>query len=493
MTNIAYQNLAKYFKEITILNSISALASWDNSVMMPKGGASLRQEQMVYLSNQAYQLMNNPLIEELIGKAEEEILSAWQKANITKIKRDFLHNKAIDQQLVEASTKAALACEMNWRDARANNDFKLFAQYFAQVLKLTQEISLRKAELLNLSPYDALLDSYDSGQKSANIDLIFADLESFLPSFIKEVQERQKSYQTLDFNQSFSSEKQKELGIFCMKALGFNFNNGRLDTSAHPFSSGFSPSDVRITTRYNEQDFLTGIAGILHETGHALYEQNLPQGDFSFQPVASACGMTIHESQSLFVERHIGITKEFFTWLQPHIAKEFGAGKELDPESLYKLSTKVGSSLIRVEADEVTYPAHIIMRYKLEKAMLAGDLQIADLPGAWDDEIYKLLHIRPNNYSDGCLQDIHWSWGAFGYFPTYTLGAMFAAQIDHKINQSINTKTLIKSGNFLPIIDWLKNNIHMHGSKYSSDELIFEATGSKLDPNIFKNYLKSKF
>ena len=490
----AYDNLKKYFKEIGLLQSISTLAQWDNDVTMPVGGSILRQEQMMLLSGKIYQKLNNPKIAELIDKSENENLDDWQLANIRKIKRQYLHNQALDKNLVEATTKATLECEINWRSARKNNDFKLFAKYFAPLLKLIKETSQRKAELLKLSPYDALMDSYDEGRKSAEIDIIFNDLENFLPNFVKQVQEKQKSRKILPLSQDFTEDRQLDLNLACIKALGFNLNNGRLDTSAHPFSCGLSPDDVRITTRYDQKNFLSSLFGTLHETGHGIYEQNLPNSNvLSFQPVAHACGMVIHESQSLFVERHIGETKEFFSWLKPSLIKAFGNHPEIASNNLYNIITRLSSSLIRIEADEVTYPAHIILRYKLEKAMLSGDLPIEELPAAWDEQLYKLLQIKPKNHSEGCLQDIHWAFGGFGYFPTYTLGAVFAAQIDNYLRKSIDVSNLIKSGNFLPIISWLNENIHSLGSKYSSDELIVRSTGSALDVNIFKNYLKDKY
>ncbi len=483
---LASAELNRYFKELGILSSISSLVQWDNDVMMPKGSASLRQEHMMFLSGEHYQLLNNPKFDELIARAETEVLDDWQKANINNIKRQCLHNKAVDKALVEASTKASLACELNWRDARKNNDFKLFAKYFLPVLKLTQEISQRKAELLSLSPYDSLLDVYDPGRRSLEIDQIFTDLESFLPELITQAKEKQLSKKILPLNYKLPQDKQKELGLICMQALGFNFDNGRLDISAHPFSTAFGPTDSRITTRYDEDNFLSSLAGILHETGHGIYEQNLPQ-EFCFQPVGRNCGMTIHESQSLFVEKHIGVNRDFFTWLEPHIAHRF------PKDQLYDLSTEVGASLIRVDADEVTYPAHIIMRYKLEKALLSGDLPIEDLPQAWNEESLRLFQVIPKSYQEGCLQDIHWAWGAFGYFPTYTLGAIFAAQIANHIAKTINMSKLIRKGDFKPIMQWMKENIHKHASRYSADELIIKSTGSALDIAIFKQYLTEKY
>lgn len=486
----AYDKLTSCFKEIGILQSISSLAQWDNDVTMPKEGYRLRQDQMMFLSGQIYQRLNNPKIAELIDKCEN--LDEWQQANLNLIRKSYLRNKAVDQKLVEETTKASLNSELHWREARKNNDFKLFSKYFSPLLKLVQETSNREAEVLNLSPYDALLDSYDPGRKSAEIDVIFSDLEAFLPNFIGKVREKQNNQKIIQLNSKFAFEKQKAVGILCMKALGFDLDKGRLDVSTHPFSCGLSPDDVRITTRYDENNFLSGLFGILHETGHGIYEQNLPL-QYKYQPISKACGMTIHESQSLFFERHVGVTESFFRWLEPLLAKEFGASEALSAKNLYKLSTKIDDSLIRVDADEVTYPCHIIMRYKLEKAMLSGDLPIEDLPQAWDEESLKLFGAKPKTLSQGCLQDIHWAWGAIGYFPTYTLGAIFACQINEHLNKKMNINSYIEKGNFKPIIDWLSKNIHNMASKTDADELILESTGLKLNINNFKQFLSNKY
>jgi len=489
---LANKKLAEYYKEIGILNSINSVLHWDNNVMMPSGGANLRSTQLTYLSTKLYQLLNNPELEDLISKAENEDSSDIEKANINLIKRQYNDNKSVDEKLLNALTKASLTCELNWREARKENNFKLFSQHFKELLKLTQEKAIRKGELENLSPYDALLDIYDFGRRSSEIDVIFADLESFLPNFISQVQEKQKSQEIIPLIGEFSIEKQKHLADICMNSLGFNLNHGRLDVSTHPFSTGFSPEDVRITTRYDEKSFLSGMYGVMHEAGHAIYEQNLPK-KHPFQPVSNANGMTIHESQSLFVENQIGNRIEFFEFLDPHIKKLFGSHPSLTSNNLYNIASRVKPSLIRVDADEVTYPVHVIMRYNLERSLLSGDLPVDELPAAWDAEIYKYLKIKPKKYSEGCLQDIHWACGSIGYFPTYTLGAMFAAQLNHSISKDMNKEAYIKSGNFIPIINELKNKIHNHGSSLTSNELIMNATGSNLDSSIFKQYLQNKY
>ena len=304
----AYSKLEDHFKKIGTLKSIQSLVSWDNNVMLPKEGAKLCAMQMTYLSGEIYKHLSDHELSDLIAESETNALSAAQKINLQHIKYQYLCNKAVDEKLVKAKTNAALTCELNWREARKNNDFKLFSQHFKPLLELTQEEANRKGELLNLSPYDAMLDGYDRGRKSEEIDVIFTELEQFLPDFIANIQKKQRSINIIPLAGKFSQEKQKQLGIFCMKTLGFDFNRGRLDVSTHPFSTGISPDDVRITTRYDESNFISGLYGILHETGHALYEQNLPR-EHALQPVSEHCGMTIHESQSLFLENQIGNTR----------------------------------------------------------------------------------------------------------------------------------------------------------------------------------------
>lgn len=278
-----------------------------------------------------------------------------------------------------------------------------------------------------------------------------------------------------------------------MERLGFDFNHGRLDVSLHPFCGGTS-DDVRITTRYDEADFTSALMGVLHETGHALYERGLPK-NWRGQPVGQARGMAVHESQSLLVEMQVCRSREFLAFAAPIMRNVLvGRGPAWDVDNLSRLYTRVEPGFIRVDADEVTYPAHVILRYKLERTMIAGDMEPADLPAAWNEGMQRLLGLTPPDDRLGCLQDIHWYDGAWGYFPTYTLGAMTAAQFfDAAVRADPDIKTGIASGNFLPLIGWLRDNIHGKGSLLSSQDLLVAATGSPLDPEIFKTHLKQRY
>jgi len=365
--------------------------------------------------------------------------------------------------------------------------------HLKDVVGIVREVAKIKGEAFGCSPYDALLDQYDPGRKSAQLDKVFDDLSGFLPSFIKEVVEKQKSKKLTELKGPFPIEIQKNISRQLLDVVGFDLNHGRLDESHHPFCGGY-PGDIRITTRYDENDFTSALMGVVHEAGHAMYEAGLPE-KWRGMPVGEARGMSVHESQSLLVEMQACRSKEFAKFLLPILKKEFDVkGKGWSAENLYGLFTKVEPSLIRVDADEVTYPAHVMLRYYIEKYIISGDMEVEDLPDAWSQGMEKFLGIKPTDDKDGCMQDIHWMDGTFGYFPTYTLGAIYAAQL-FAAAKSANKEVLpsIGKGDFSPLKDWLNKNIHQWGSKMPTDELIKKATGSELDLEVYKNHLKERY
>jgi carboxypeptidase Taq len=344
--------------------------------------------------------------------------------------------------------------------------------------------------------YDALLDQFEPAGRAADIDPIFDDYAAFLPDFLDDVLARQACEPAiLQPRGPFPVDRQRALGLRVMQILGFDFHQGRLDVSLHPFSGGAS-DDRRITTRYDEADFTTSLMGTIHETGHALYEQHLPKA-WRHQPVGGARGMVVHESQSLLMEMQASRSREFLSFAAPLIREAFGAeapGAELQPENLFRLYTRVSRSFIRTDADEVTYPAHVILRYRIERALIAGDLALRELPGAWNHGLKELLGVVPPDDRMGCLQDIHWYDGAFGYFPTYTLGAMAAAQLFAAAGKYVpGLPGAIARGEFKPLVDWLAENIHARASYLSTRELLTAATGGPLDPAIFKAHLKARY
>lgn len=492
----AYSELEAIFRQWSALRATSSILHWDSATMMPKNSGSPRGEQLAAIAEVSHGIITQPKLGDLLTKAEAEkkTLDSWQQANLREMKRAWQHETAVPAALVAALTKACHESELFWRTARKDNNFKDFIPYQEKVLALVRESADAKSAAMGLSPYDALIDQYDPGTTCAMIDPVFDDLAAFLPGFIAKVMNKQsREKPPVEIEGRFPAAIQKELGRTMMETLGFDFTRGRLDESAHPFCGG-APGDIRLTTRYDEKEFLSGFFGVMHETGHALYEMGLPE-KWRNQPVGEARGMAFHESQSLLVEMQVTLNMDFLTYAVPLMCKAFGVkGPAWTPENIYRLVTRVKPSLIRVDADEATYPAHIILRYRLEKQMIAGTLAIRDLPEAFAAGMQELLGISPDTDANGCMQDIHWPDGAFGYFPSYTLGAMIAAQLVSTLKNVIpDLGKHIQKGNFKPLFEWLGKNVHSLGSKLSTEELLKHATGKTLDSSIYKSHLEHRY
>jgi len=494
----AYDQLSARFRRLNDLNGALAVLHWDSAVMMPPGGGAVRADQIATLSMACHDLITAPGLDDALSAAEAAPDNApdatWRRANLAEMRRLWRHANCVPGDLVEALSQASSASEMIWREARTDNDFARLAPKFQATLDLVREIADVKSEALGVSPYDALLDQYDPGASSAEIDPLFEDLAAFLPDFRAQVEEHQGRHgEALALPGPFAIDDQRKLGERLMASLGFDFDYGRLDVSHHPFTGGV-PDDVRITTRYFENDFTQGLMGVLHETGHALYERGLPAA-WRNQPVGVARGMTMHESQSLIIEMLACRSDPFIGFMTPLARETFGGqGPAWTVENMTRLYRRVKPGLIRVEADEVTYPSHVILRYRLEKAMIAGDLQIADLPGAWNDAMQTMLGITPPDDRDGCLQDIHWPGGDFGYFPTYTLGAIAAAQLFDAVTRADDGILAgIATGDFSPLMSWLRTNVHEVGSSQSTQEIITAATGRPLDVATYKAHLQTRY
>lgn len=491
-----YLLLESIFSKIYYLDSAAAMLHWDSATVMPSGAAETRSEQLATLNGLRHEMITDIKVRELLARSEmdQKQLNPWQLANLKLMRRRFLHANAIPEALVKELTIAGSKCEMVWRDTRKANNFSAYVPHQQKVLDLVREIASLKAQSFDCSRYDALLDSYDPGKKSADIDRVFADLKNFLPDFTQKVLAKQKKQpKPIMPKGPFPLAKQKKLGMQFMGALGFDFNHGRLDISHHPFCGGV-PGDVRITTRYDTADFTSSLMGVLHETGHALYETNLPE-DWRGQPVGDAQGMTIHESQSLLIEMQVCRSAEFLEYATPMIVKQFGGkGAAWKPENISRLYNHVEAGLIRVDADEVTYPSHVILRHEIEKKLIDGKMDIKDVPEVWNKGMHDLLGVKVPDYASGCMQDIHWTDGSFGYFPTYTLGAMTAAQFFHTAKkQNPDVVKGIQKGDFKPLNEWLKKNIHQNGSRLTADELLKEVTGEALNPDIYKTHLKNRY
>jgi carboxypeptidase Taq len=490
----AYAELERRFARLSHVGGARAVLSWDHQTMMPEGGSATRAEQVAALEVIEHELATDAALGELLERAATEPLDDWQRANLREMRRRWRHATALDAGLVERLSRAASAAEQAWREARPAGDFARFAPHLESILVLVREVAARKAAAFGVEPYDALLDEYEPGCGAARIDALFADLEAFLPDLLGHVLARQDARPApLKPAGPFAIERQRALGVQLMAAVGFDFNHGRLDVSLHPFCGG-TPDDVRITTRYDEADFTSALMGVLHETGHAMYERGLP-GRWRHQPVGEARGTGLHESQSLLIEMQVCRGREFLAFAAPIMREAFDAdGAAWHPENLYRLYTQVRPDFIRVEADEVTYPAHIILRYRLERALIAGDLAVADLPGAWNEGMRQLLGIVPPDHGLGCLQDIHWADGLFGYFPTYTLGAIAAAQLYAAARAAVpEIPQALARGDFRPLMAWLGANVHAQGSYDTTDGLMAKATGRPLNAAPYKAHLEARY
>ncbi len=491
----AYADLRAHFSRAAALSNAVGILHWDVETMMPQGAAASRAESIALLRVMHHDMVTDTRIGDWLTDAENDPdLGEWERANLREITRIWTAETALPADLVEAFSKAVSISEMAWRKARAEADFAALQPALEEVLRLKREMGVAKGEKLGLSSYDALLNDYEPGGSSERIDVLFDDLAAFLPAFTMEVLEAQSHRpQTPAPEGPFPIESQRALGLEMMKVLGFDFERGRLDISTHPFCGG-ADHDVRITTRYDESDFSSALMGVLHETGHALYEQGRPVAHFE-QPVGQARSMSIHESQSLLMEMQACRSHQFLTFAAPRMQATFGgSGPAWQTDALWRNYTRVSRGFIRVDADEVTYPSHVILRYRLEKAMIAGDLALADLPGAWAQQMNTLLGITPPDDRLGCLQDIHWPSGGWGYFPTYTLGALTAAQLfDAACRADAAILPGIAQGDFMPLLAWLRTHVHARGSLLETDELVRQASGQPLNASIFKAHLKRRY
>ena len=492
----AYLSLEVRFRRLNALREAAGVLHWDGATMMPPGGGSARAEQLAALEVVIHEMLTASEVGNLLDRAESQStgLDSWQSANLAEMRRQWRHATALPARLVEDMARATKRCELTWRDARPRSDFAAVEAPLAEVLRLVREEAAAKAEALGCGLYEALLDQYEPGCRAARLETVFDDLANFLPAFLEEVLARQAALpEPVAPEGRFPIDRQTALARRLMEAVGFDFAHGRLDVSAHPFSGGV-PDDLRITTRWDEGDFLTGMMAVLHETGHALYEHGLPP-EWRLQPVGDARGMGTHESQSLIVEMQAGRSSWFFEFLAPLVREAFGgAGPAWEAENLRRLYTRVEPGLIRVDADEVTYPAHVILRYRLERAMVEGRLEVKDLPGAWNEEMSEMLGIVPPDDRLGCLQDIHWFDGAWGYFPTYTLGAMGAAQLFRSaLEARPEIPDRLRAGDFSPLMAWLRENVHAKASSLSPEAILEQATGRPLDPAVFKAHLRARY
>lgn len=490
---LPYERLKKIFARISHLQYVQRILRWDEAVMMPEGAGLARAQAIATLNRSTQQMLTSKKIKPLIEAARQASLSPWDSTNVAWMEKEYIRATCVPLALSERVVKATLACEQAWRKLRAQNNWQDFLPYLQQSFTLIKEVAERRSQVLSLSPYDTLLDEYAPGFNQHTIDGIFSELKTHLPPLVQRIIAKQREESIHTPTGPFPVEKQKQLGLHIMQALQFDFAHGRLDESHHPFCSG-GPSDVRITTRYDEHAFMSSLFGICHETGHALYEQGLP-GKWIDQPIGNVNSMAMHESQSLLIEMEVCRSQSFFAYLTPLLIQQFGPQAAFTPENLYKLATRVAPGFIRVNADEVTYPLHVILRYEIEKKLFNGESGINELPVLWNDFMQSYLGISTDkNHKDGVMQDMHWSAGIFGYFPAYTLGRLIAAQIyaafvQGETGEGKNSRV----GDFKALNGWLKEHVYSRGCSLSVNELLTEITGRPLTTDCFLGHIQQRY
>ncbi len=493
--NKSYQNLVSKLEEISYLNGVMCTLGWDQEVVMPSGASEARAQQISALAGVIHERMTDTQLGECLFALQEEDDSAFnasQRCNINEAQRDFDLETKIPKQLVMDMAALGSRSHISWVKAREDNKFSDFAPVLKQFLELKKNWA--QYAFPDLSPYDANIDNFERGTTMAEITPVFDYMKTELIPFIQSIKESTYHPDVSFLKGKFPVTKQESLGRRISQDIGFDFDRGRMDVSVHPFCGGSHPTDVRITTRYKEDNFIESLYALIHETGHGLYEQGrmLEGRDL---PVSQSLTMGIHESQSLFWERMIAQSKFFCSHYFETISASFPDNlRGQSDELFYQAINTCQPGFIRVEADELTYPLHVILRYEIEKGLFDGSMVVNDLPEIWNEMMMKYLGVKPPTDTLGVLQDSHWSGGAFGYFPSYTLGAIYACQFyGTMISDLPDTENNIEKGNFAPIKSWLNEKIHSQGRLYTPQQLLQRVTGEALNPNYFIEYLKNKY
>ncbi len=490
-----YAQLEQEWQRLHAFSGALSLLRWDAAVMMPRGSADVRGEQLAAIEIEHHAVLTSPKVSRLLDRAQaaEQTLDDWQLANLKAMRRQRERAIATPISLISRLARATSQAEVRWAEARSANQFSLFAPHLDEVLQLVRDRAGLWGAALQLKPYDALLDQYSPGLGSTELDALFKPLARQLPDLIRTVIDRQSQVTPLPITGRFAAGKQRSLIVEVMRALGFPFDRGRLDESSHPFTEGV-PGDIRVTTRLDHSDPFSGLLAAIHETGHALYDLGVPSA-WRRQPVGLDRGVALEESQSLLFEMNLARNRSFLRYLAPLLEKHFAVtGPEWQVENLYRRITRVQRSAIRVDADEMTYPLHVMLRYELERSLLDGRLAVKDLPEAWNQGMRDRLELTPTGDAEGCLQDIHWAHGSFGYFPSYAVGSMIAAQLYEKLSvQLADLELQLERGEFQSVRTWLAERVHSWGARLSLSELMKRVTGKPLSAQALLRYFDLKY
>lgn len=488
----AYDDFIALVREIGRLDSIAQLLDWDSETYMPKGGLTVRAEQLALVAELAHERRSGPRLGELLAKLDGRVKDPIQAANVREMRRTYDRAVKVPLELVSRLARATTTAKEAWGRAREQSAFSVFAPHLEELLQLKRQVA--DCVGYQTERYDALMDEFEPGMTCAEIGGIFASLRGPLADFTRRLAAAKHQPDASILQRRFPRDAQERFARRMAEAIGFDFSSGRLDVSKHPFCTGIGAGDVRLTTRYDENFFNGAIFGALHEAGHGMYEQGLDPAH-AFTPAGQAVSLGIHESQSRMWENLVGRSRPFWGRFYADCQAAFPlALGDVPPEAFYGAINKVQPSLIRVEADEVTYNLHIILRFEIERSMIDGTLAVKDVPEAWNAKMGELLGVVPPDDAQGCLQDIHWSLSAFGYFPTYALGNLYAAQFLDAARRDIpDLPERIRRGDFAALREWLRANIHRHGQLHRASDLVRLVTGKPLSTEPFLTYLREKF
>ena len=487
----AYSQLLDRYGRIANVGHAQGLLSWDQQVMMPSGGTPARSRQLSTLSAIGHELLVDEETGRLLSEMDDAELTAEQAATVREIRREYEREVQVPTELVERISRTSSEALEAWEQAKENDEFDTFAPHLRELVELKREY----AEQIDpdREPYEVLFEEYEPCLPLDHATRILDRVREQLVETIEEIKTSDADVTTDAFAGSYDADRQEQLARDALDLLGYDWDRGRLDTSAHPFTSG-TQFDSRITTRFDESDPLGALTSTIHEFGHATYQLGLPTDDYG-TPLGEARDLSVHESQSRLWENHVGRSRAFWELFLPTFKSQFPGAENVSVQEAYEAANQVyEDNLIRVEADELTYHLHILIRFEIERALIAGDLDVAEVPEVWNDTYEQYLGVRPDTDAEGCLQDIHWSHGNFGYFPTYTLGSVMAAQLFDAADEDIpDLDGNVRRGEFEPLHEWLTDNVHRHGKLYETNELVEEATGSEFTAEAFLGYVDRKY
>lgn len=493
----AYSELTKQFREAALLSSAGSVLGWDERTYMPRGGAQLRADQLGLISGMIHQMTTDPKIGDWLDAIENTDMTSDplspEAVNVREIRHTYNKERKLSRELVEEITKTTTLAQGEWVTARKNNDFKHFLPWLEKVVEL--ELKMAEAYGYEGEPYNTLLDNYEPGATVADVETVFAALRNDLVELLNKIKNAPKKPDVSIVEREYDVELQRIFGESVAAAMGFSFDAGRLDITTHPFCTGIGPGDTRITTRYNPKRLNDALFGTMHEAGHGLYEMGLQKDKYFGLPYGESASLGIHESQSRMWENQVGRSKEFWKYFFPQAQRIFKsslAGVSLD--DFYGAINNVAPSYIRVEADEATYNLHILLRFEMERALLNKELKPADVPGEWNSRFEKYFGIKVDSDANGCLQDVHWSAGLMGYFPTYSLGNLYSAQFFNQATKELkDLPAQFERGDFLQLRNWLKEKIHQRGIQHRATDLVKEVTGEPLSHKPLIDYMKKKY